>query len=639
MIVTNENYKNIFNIFKDSCDKAKFVSFDCEMTGLNLDITTEPTKYDTQEFRYYKVKQCVEKFDLIQLGLTFFIEKKRNNNNGEEEQYYLERSFTFYLFKNPQNKYYNFDKNKNLFFFETLANPQSLIFLSKNNFDFNTLIKKGIPYTKLSYEEKIKNYLKEEKNIIKNSNYFLSIENEKNLVDNIIKLSDFIFNAKIEKGQKKPSLILNFNKEVTKKFFLGYNFKNIFMADNFNIQSIKGENCVEIKITKNADDSTFNLNFKSLDNFQNLIKNNPKIIYELKYDQNNKYIALNKKEELISLWEDDDKIQENKIFTQIEEELGFTNYIKYLSSKQIPLIGHNIYFDLLFIYDKFLSNLPQDFYSFKSSLHKYFPIIYDTKTISSNDQNFENKTNLEILYKTIQKKKYDTYVKFEPDVENGFNNELNDLHNAGYDSKITGECFVLMNKAMENNYLVNNNDISKSKNKKKKKPKMEEDNISNSGNIKYGFCCMELFDKFENVFHMSLVDNDYGKINLNINQQSKEDYLKNENDLVNNVYKNVFVAKFKNNSDLIDDDILLLNNYEIADFFKNEKFNLNVIKIDFDKFLVEIYSENFSDYNYIKDVIKNITDNKEKNKKLIIDEFLNYKDFIERLNIYQNKIV
>ena len=84
MIVTKENYKEVFNIFKDSCDKAKFVSFDCEMTGLNLDITTEPTKYDTQEFRYYKVKQGVEKFDLIQLGLTFFIEKIRKNNSGEE---------------------------------------------------------------------------------------------------------------------------------------------------------------------------------------------------------------------------------------------------------------------------------------------------------------------------------------------------------------------------------------------------------------------------------------------------------------------------------------------------------------------------------------------------------------------------
>ena len=165
---------------------------------------------------------------------------------------------------------------------------------------------------------------------------------------------------------------------------------------------------------------------------------------------------------------------------------------------------------------------------------------------------------------------------------------------------------------------------------------MEDDNISNIGNIKYGFCCMNLFDKFENVFHMSLVDNDYGKINLNINQQSKEDYLKNENDLIDIVYKNVFVAKFKNNNDLIGNNILLYNNYEIANFFKNEKFNLNVIKIDFDKFFVEFYSENNNDYKDvdINDVIKNIINNKEKNEKLIVDEIMNYKDFIGKLNIY-----
>ena len=636
MIVTNENYKNIFNLFKDSCDEAKFVSFDCEMTGLNLDITTEPTKYDTQEYRYYKVKQCVEKFDLIQLGLTFFIEKTRNNignSNNNEEQFYLERSFTFYLFKNPQRKYYNFEKNKNFFFLENVSNSHSLKFLSQNNFDFNMLIKQGIPYTKLSYKEKIKKFLQEEKNIIKNCNYILSIENEKNLVDNIIKLSEFIFNTKIEKGQKKPSLVLKFNKETTKKFFLGYNFKNIFMTDNFVIQSIKGENIVEVKITKNADESLFNLNFKNIENFKNLIKNNPKMIYELKYDLNNKYSTLNKKEELISLWEDDDKIQENQIDLQIEGELGFTKYIKYLSSSRIPLIGHNIYFDLMFLYDKFLSNLPNDFSTFKSSLHNFFPIIYDTKAISASDQNFENKTNLEILYKTIQKKKYDTYVKFEPDTEKGFNNELNDLHNAGYDSKITGECFVLMNKAMENNYLVNSSDLSKISNKKKKKPKIEEDSISinNNNNIKYGFCCLDLFDKFKNVFHMSLLENDFGKIYLDNNQQSKEGYLKNENDLIDNIFKNVFVAKFKSDNNY---NNFLLNNYEIANFFKNEKFNLNVIKIEFDTFFVEFYSENIDDYNNINETIKNIVDNKAKNEKLIIDEILNYKDFIVKLKIY-----
>ena len=639
MIVTNENYKNVFNIFKDSCDSAKFVSFDCEMTGLNIDITTEPTKYDTQEYRYYKIKQCVEKFDLIQLGLTFFIEKKRIINGNEEEQYYLERSFTFYLFKNPQNKFYNFEKNKNLFFFESLAHPQSLRFLSQNNFDFNTLIAKGIPYTKLSYVDKIKNYLKEEKNVIKNCNYFLSKENENNLIENIIKLAEFVLNAKIEKGQKKPSLVLIFNKESTKKFFLGYNFKNILLIDNFNIQNIKGENNVEVKITKSGDDGAFNLNYKSLENFKNLIKNEPKMIYELKYDPNNKYINLNKNNELISSWEDEEKTQENFISKQIEEELGFTNYIKYLSSKSLPLIGHNIYFDLMFIYDKFISDLPSDFYTFKTSLHKYFPIIYDTKAISSSEENYENKTNLELLYKNIQKKKYDTYVKFEQDKENGFNKELSDLHDAGYDSKITGECFVLMNKALENNYVINNSDLSKIKSKKKKKPKIEENSINDfeNKNIKYGYCNLEVFDKYENIFQMSLVESEHGKINLNVDKQSKEDYLKNENDLINNVFKNVFIIKIKNDSKL--DNIFSLNNYEIANLFKNEDFNLNIVKIDNNKFFIEFVLEN--DDNTDKDggkmekIFKKINDSKNIriNDNLIKSDFYNYRNFIENFNI------
>ena len=635
MIVTIDNYKNVFNIFKDSCDKAKFVSFDCEMTGLNIDIKTEPTKYDTQEYRYQKVRIGVEKFDLIQLGLTFFIENKKINSENKEEEYYIERSFTFYLFKNPQNKYYHYDKNKNLFFSESLSHPASIKFLSQNNFDFNKLISKGIPYTKLSYIEKIKNYLIEEKNIIKNCNFFLSKENEKNLVENIIKLTEFLFNEKIEKGKKKPNLILQFNKEVTKKFFLGYNFKNVLMTDNFSIQNIKGDNCVEVKMTKNADNNFFNMNYKSLDDFKNSIRNNPKMIYELKYDLNNK---INKNDEFMSLWENEEKAKEDVIEKQIQEELGFTNYIKYLSSKSIPIIGHNIYFDLMFIYDKFISDLPSDFYSFKSSLHKYFPIIYDTKYISSCETTYESKTNLEILHKTIAKKKYDMYVKFEQDIENGFCKEMNDLHDAGYDSKITGECFVLMNKALENNYVVNNPEIDKKNNKKKKKPKFEEDSISENNNInnsiKYGFCRLELFDKYQNIAQMSLVEADYGKIILDTNKQSKGEYLKNENYLINNIFSNVYMIKIK--IDLNQENIFLLNNYEIANLFKNDEFNMNVVKIDYGKFFVEFSEEKDEknkDINEKEKILKLIDEvkNNNENTKLIIDEVYDYNSFINKI--------
>ena len=190
---------------------------------------------------------------------------------------------------------------------------------------------------------------------------------------------------------------------------------------------------------------------------------------------------------------------------------------------------------------------------------------------------------------------------------------MNDLHDAGYDSKITGECFVLMNKALENNYIVNNPDVDKSKNKKKKKPKFEEDSISENNN---------------NINNMSLVESEYGKIILDTNKQSKEEYLKNENCLINNIFRNVYVIKIK--TDLNQINNFLMNNYEIANLFKNDEFNMNVIKIDYDKFIIE-FSEETNDKDKILKLIEDVKNNKE-NNKLIIDEVYDYNSFINKYN-------
>ena len=626
MIVNKENYNQAFEIFKNSCDTAKFVSFDCEMTGLNLEIKTEPTKYDTQDFRYYKVKQGVEKFDLIQLGLTFFIEKEKEIENKDKkgfEQYYLERSFTFYLFKNPQLKYFNNEKNRNIYNLESLSHPASLKFLSQNNFDFNELISKGIHYTKLAYIDKIKNYLINEKKIISNCSLFLSKENEKNLIENIIKLTEFLLLTKVESGQKKPILNLKFNTKQAMNFLLGCNLKQILYIENFNIQKSKSEeNTVEVKLTKNAETVSFEIKYNSLDNFKSLLKNNPKMIYELKYNQQN----------LINTEVNDDYI--NKL---IEEELGFSKYIKYLSDKKIPIIGHNIYFDTMFIYDKLIGDLPDDFYTFKQEIHKYFPIIYDTKTISSSLKKYE-KTSLDALYRTTQKFKFNTYVSFIQDEENGFtfykNRENNEkFHDAGYDSKITGECFVLMNKALENNYIIDNINNDNNNNKKKKKSKNNDKNQNQNNNIeqvKYGFCNLNIFEQFENLSILSLIESNYGRVIWDTNKQNKEEYNNCESNLIKEKFSTVFMVKFKWNSEYS----YLINNYEISNLFKNEFYDLNVIKIDYDKAFVEFSCENYNQEKNYNDIINIITktknNNNDINNKLIIDNIYPYESFISQ---------
>ena len=170
MIVYNENQKEAYEIFKNTCDNSQYVSFDCEMTGINLGTKTDGTKYDTQEFRYYKQREVVSKLDLIQIGFTFYqertkkiekeSEKDKDKKEIEEKQFYLERTFLFYLYKNSKLKMINED----LFDSELRAHPAALKFLGDTNFDFNILIKKGINFNKLQNREKIKNA---KKNFIK----------------------------------------------------------------------------------------------------------------------------------------------------------------------------------------------------------------------------------------------------------------------------------------------------------------------------------------------------------------------------------------------------------------------------------------------------------------------------------------
>ena len=436
MLVYSENQKEAFEIFKKACDESQYVSFDCEMTGLNLSTKTDGTKYDTQEFRYYKQKQVVSKLDLIQIGFTFYQEKikkmekdketedKSENKEKEiiEKKYYLERTFIFYLYKNSKLKMID----ENLFDCELKAHPASLKFLNESNFDFNILIKKGIHFNKLLNKDKIKKSLEEKKILLSNGAMFLSKENESQLIEKIISLTEYINTGKSE----KPLEIFFGNKRVM-IFFLGCNFKKLLFCNNFIItKSTQKENTLIITKKENAClNKEFMNNYSSFENFKTIIKDNPNKIYECRYQLG----CFNK--------------NEKKIDELVEDELGFSLYIDYLCQKKIPIIGHNIYYDMMFLYDKLIGDLPDDFYSFKQKIHEYFPKIYDTKYISTvltkkyKKCNIE-KTNLDNVYKTVIKNKFDIYVPFFPDAPNGFclynDMERDKLHDAGYDSIITG---------------------------------------------------------------------------------------------------------------------------------------------------------------------------------------------------------
>ena len=617
MLVYSENQKEAFEIFKNTCDNSQYVSFDCEMTGLNLGTKTDGTKYDTQEFRYYKQKEVVSKLDLIQIGFTFYQEKKKNIEKDKEnddknddkkeiieKKYYLERTFIFYLYKNSKLKLINED----LFDSELKAHPASLKFLNESHFDFNILIKKGIHFNKLLNKNKIEQALNDKKILLSNGAMFLSKENESKLIDKIISLTEYILNGKND----KPLEIFFDNKRIM-IFFLGCNFKKLLCCDGFIItKSTNQENTIIVQKKENSTlTKAFNDKYNSFDNFKIAIKNDPNKIYECRYQLG----CFNK--------------DENKIKELVENELGFSLYIDYLCKKKIPIIGHNIYYDMMFLYDKLIGDLPDDFYTFKKQIHEYFPYIYDTKYISTiltkkyKKCNIE-KTNLDNVYKTVIKNKYDTYIDFFPDAPNGFclynDMERDKLHDAGYDSIITGRSFILLNKALENSFEII--DISKSN-------LGIGDNIKNQQNekiINRGFADKNIFNQYINKTFMSLVEYDNGIINWNVgeNGQTKEEYENGEKELIEDSFKNVFMVKFK-----IPEDGHIINIYEIAEKFENDDYDICIVKTDYFSAFIEIGCDDYdheTDYPKILELVKKIKNN---NEKLIVEEVYDAKNFYE----------
>ena len=598
MIVYNENQKEAYEIFKKACDNSQYVSFDCEMTGINLETKTDGTKYDTQEFRYYKQKEVVSKLDLIQIGFTFYeerikkIEKEPEKNSDKKEiiekQFYLERTFLFYLYKNSKLKMIDND----LFNSELRAHPATLKFLRESNFDFNILIKKGINFNKLENRDKIKQVLNNQKILLSNGAMFLSKENESLLIDKIISLTDYILHGKANSselnfGQNKRLMI----------FFLGINFKKLLNIDGFIItKSFEKENTIIITKKENISTNNFNDKYESFDNFKLNIKADVNKIYQSRYQ--------------LGCFGDEEIIDE-----LTNEELGFSKFIEYLCNKKIPIIGHNIYYDMMFLYDKLIGDLPDNFYTFKEKIHQYFPIIYDTKYISTiltqqyKKCNIE-KTSLENVYKTILKDRFDIYVDFFPDAPNGFclynDMERDKLHDAGYDSIITGRCFILLNKALENNFEITN--INKqsmgiaSQNLDKEKEEVK---------IIYGFTDKNIFEQYANKTFMSLVESDNGIILWNVGKdgQSKDEFIKGENELINDTFKNVFMVKFEMNN-----DSRIINILEISEVFENDDFDISVVKTDsFSAFVEFVCDEDCNNDKNNKVIMKLIKEIKSSN--------------------------
>ena len=155
--------------------------------------------------------------------------------------------------------------------------------------------------------------------------------------------------------------------------------------------------------------------------------------------------------------------QKNVADRDIKEE--DINKNKNFENKKKILIGHNMSLDLMFIISKLGEGLPNEYLFFKNMIKDKLNCIYDTKFLFEEFKNSDSNKN-NIIIKDIKsvldnmypylKSTFDEYIKIKikPN-EDLFKDGL--YHNAGYDSFVTGACFLYMKNAMKNTDFLEKN--------------------------------------------------------------------------------------------------------------------------------------------------------------------------------------
>ncbi|XP_053994436.1 pre-piRNA 3'-exonuclease trimmer-like [Hylaeus volcanicus] len=131
--------------------------------------------------------------------------------------------------------------------------------------------------------------------------------------------------------------------------------------------------------------------------------------------------------------------------------IGFSKVFKLLTDAKKPIVGHNVFLDLMFIHKQFYRPLPNKYIEFKNNIHTLFPQIYDTKFMSIELKKVLNKdanwkiNSLSHIYEyfTLYRGKYCIVNSPAVQLENDSLDE-HFYHNAGWDAYYAGYIFIKM---------------------------------------------------------------------------------------------------------------------------------------------------------------------------------------------------
>lgn len=363
----------------------------CSYFSIDLELTgISPNKKvdpcDFPDIMYLKIREAANKYNIIQLGLTLF-------NTKNDPLTIL--PYNFYLFKDSHN-----EKIKNDITFEIGA----IEFNKKYNMNFNKWIYDGVPYWNKADKKKLKELIFSE------------------------------YNNKLNKVNEFGAAPEIFDSEIKKKLDSQINDLNNFIKySDSSIRTFKYDKVYQKAyiITQLVNKHLLEITTKDKDTVQ-ITK-----ITEEQY-----------KEKLETLKQFALKSYKSKTY--------FNNIFKALKDSKKAVIIHNGFIDLAFIYSHFVEKLPESYLKYKLSINSIFNQIFDTKIVQEiNELSINNcyKRSLGSLFNYFYEKNKNILIQINHSkLTFTFEEYINkkELHNAAYDSCITGLVFYYIMKNYDN---------------------------------------------------------------------------------------------------------------------------------------------------------------------------------------------
>jgi len=413
--VTKSNFLEQSNDLIANLPNAAFVAIDEEMTGISVPNTPRPPKDDTPEQRYKALKKVPERYSIIQFGIALFLRRVDGTQNSFDVKRY-----NFYLFPSSNAR-------------EVTLNPSSIEFLQEHGMDFNRWMKGGIPYcTSGQAKAFIEKYRKRALSLLKDTD-------------------------------SKPSPFSKRKVELTRPEDINFHARSMASLREW-IDSARA--------TTNDEGTSFLLPpanaFLRRALYESIGQEYPSLILEKCHNSQIRVLRLTPEEKLVRR-----ERQRKEAFGHLMvQELGFWRVFHALSQankgmlnigsstafaatkddvnlqinqraggtlkhNKTPIVVHNGLMDILFALTHFHDpELPASYDQCKTLISEYFPLLYDTKVMTTEGPRNMRHDN------TVLSQLFALVV--QPNVSNGLqllNADDTQTHEASYDAYMTGAVF------------------------------------------------------------------------------------------------------------------------------------------------------------------------------------------------------